>query len=90
MHTRGSWSVSKTATDFERVIRGPKDEYVARLGENSTGWPDNARLIAAAPDLLRALRELVIESGGNAIPNSNLTAARDRAIAEIAKAEGGK
>lgn len=41
----------------------------------------------AAPDMLKALRALVIESGGRAIPNSSLTACRNHALAVIAQAE---
>lgn len=51
----------------------------------------NGRLIAAAPDLLAALRDLVAISSGkhddNAY-NEEWTAAEDRARAAIAKAEG--
>lgn len=63
-------------------IKGDVDDYWLQISDA------NARLIAAAPDLLEALRALVTESGGKAIPNSSLTACREQAIAAIAKAEG--
>ena len=51
----------------------------------------NARLIAAAPELLEALRELVedVESYGFAHPDGGrFEPCIDRALAAIAKAEG--
>ena len=39
-------------------------------------------------ELVEALRALVIESGGKAIPNSSLTVARNKALAALSKVEG--
>ena len=46
------------------------------------------RLAYVDAGLLEALRALVIESGGKAIPNDSLAVARKRALAAIAEAEG--
>lgn len=49
--------------------------------------PQVAQQLNTYPALLAALRALAIESGGTAIPNMSLTAARDQALAAIAAAE---
>lgn len=60
-----------------------------------TSWVSGGEKIAAQiaqqlntyPALLDALKALAIESGGKAIPNMSLTAAREQALAIIAAAE---
>lgn len=97
-HTPGPWEVA---------IPGEVDEHYAVLdgfGHTASvyGHPEetsaalaNARLIAAAPDLLAALRAVnaeLIELYERAYPDdetdNDTTAAIDMAIAAIAKAEG--
>lgn len=81
-HTPGPWNVAKT-TFGQTIIDAPSiGEIVCRVEEWSEKQDEaNARLIAAAPELLDALK-LVVQRCG---PNST-----DGAIARaaIAKAEG--
>jgi hypothetical protein len=90
-HTPGPWTVRDYETKDGGIwidggfVRNRSCGTVA-LAYPVTAQHANASLIAAAPDLLAALQALVIESGGRAIPNSSLTAARDQAIAAIALA----
>lgn len=59
-HTKGDWNVSKTVNDYAIHTEGsPKD--LALVYEYSRGIPKeeaeaNAKLIAAAPDMLDALQ----------------------------------
>ena len=53
-HTQGPWEITA-----EHIITG-NSEYIAWLDESTvpeTEWRANARLIAAAPELLDLLRE---------------------------------
>jgi hypothetical protein len=60
MHTPGPWKIDPV----ERDLICAKGTGVARAEERE-GWQDNARLIAAAPDMLAALkhiRGLIVEA----------------------------
>ena len=92
-HTPGPWDV---------VVRGWRSTFTIThppfgvLGEVAEVYQEaDARLIAAAPDLLEALREAVIEIAsvaGAVTPTTDMVInAHDclkRAMAAIAKAEG--
>ena len=61
-HTPGPWTVFKSPVRKALLIHAKDDLLVADLGDDETGTQEaNARLIAAAPDLLAALSELVAE-----------------------------
>ena len=93
-HTPGPWVVGPI--DDTVVTHLGKDgiryEVAAVDGDynDPDEWPimeANARLIAAAPDLLAALKEVLFNSRhGNGL--EALYSAHDRADAAIAKAEG--
>ena len=57
-HTPGPWRVDPT--DDTRILQGPNGLHVAYAANRGMGHaaPANARLIAAAPELLDALRGL--------------------------------
>ncbi len=57
-HTEGSWHIGLAAT--ERAVYGKYGEHIATLPDMlaSDEVTANARLIAAAPELLEALEEL--------------------------------
>ena len=60
MHTPGPWKLSRTVDGF-LAVAGPRGRNVCSVGADEL-FPDiihNAHLIAAAPDLLEALKELV-------------------------------
>lgn len=90
-HTPGPWHIARfDATTVE--IRSERGLIVAEVGNTSTEDDANARLIAAAPELLSALqriadRNLTYLSGkvmGDQISYEDVAAAR----AAIAKATG--
>lgn len=85
-HTAGPWLVSET------FAVGPAGEIVACTPHNHSRKEANARLIAAAPELLEALQGLVrftdavrVQVGMGKTQLERLAKAR----AAIAKAEGG-
>ena len=81
MHTPGPWFVliDDDGCPLEIVLAGDHDMRIAVPA--SDGPLANARLIAAAPELLAALREVIAVS-------DRKTEIYDRARAAIAKAEG--
>lgn len=81
-HTPGPWAVSKPSGNYidAPAVRGS----IAALTFSAT--PADARLIAAAPDLLTALEDLVKSNFGE--PRSVTVPALDNARAAIAKATG--
>lgn len=83
-HLSGPWTILPTATGALSINKTPQVP-LATVG--GAGWhlgremaEANARLIAAAPDLLLALRD--------AIENTDLACWREAARAAIAKATG--
>lgn len=96
-HTKGPWSVERERGQY--IVTSPSGGEVARIAKwTSAVELDDARLIAAAPDLLEALRKLGNEATGmwamanpDAHGHTNLSVLRlriDEALAVIAKAEG--
>ena len=80
-HTPGPWRLMNSDKEvygaFEDDGRGWR---VADLAWSTTNWRANARLIAAAPELLAALEEMMYyDDGGHR---------GDKARAAIAKAKG--
>ena len=97
-HTPGPWEVCHTAKGYPYQIIAPNSDNDAkgRVGKNVTRWGSislptsdegkaNARLIAAAPDLLAALEAVV-----HAYENGGMIDPIQQAIAAIAKARGAK
>ena len=92
-HTPGPWTTERAEESDRYALEGPeysvaRVEMFGRMQE----WPANARLIAAAPDLLDALKAAVLrvtlanaEGEGDPI----LSAWLPDALAAIAKAEKG-
>ena len=102
-HTPGPWTYEKSGRESGLegdmpAIFGPDREVICDFGDSTQYYPTegvppseaDARLIAAAPDLLQALQELIAEADapvGWSGHNGN-TAGFDMARAAIAKAEG--
>ena len=84
-HTPGPWQWTQ---HFDPTISIYKDGFgqIARLYDSSEGaGKANARLIAAAPDLLDALIEIVSADDAHELTQKHIESAR----AAIAKATGG-
>lgn len=87
-HTPGPWVL-----DCENLPHGPKPTLITYVGVPIAKAIDNyanARLIAAAPELLEALEEAFMalgRAGGNMI-TSPIRAEWEKARAAIAKAKG--
>ena len=84
--TPGPWSVADAEGDAGRAVVGPDNELIADCYANSSenfnlpeDYRQNARLIAAAPELLAALENLLDDT-----TESNFSAARSA----IARAKG--
>ena len=59
-HTPGPWCIG----NFDWCIETEMDEAVAQVEVNELhNWKANARLIAAAPDLLAALKAITDKDG---------------------------
>lgn len=92
MHTPGPWTYYGNDIEAE-YIRSPR-------GRNGTGWnivlegaeasemPDNVRLIAASPELLEALSDILSQGEGFMTRLVGFESL-DKARAAIAKATGG-
>ena len=67
MHTKGPWKVSNLERPHHVLVCNEKWYTVARVfSANKSGDPEaNARLIAAAPELLEALQAIVQVLGGS-------------------------
>ena len=78
-HTPGPWH---TAGEQGVQIRGAKDQIAKVWTMRGNEWKANARLIAAAPDLLEALQDMVSDHAS--LSDATLAFAR----AAIAKAAG--
>jgi hypothetical protein len=95
-HTPGPWEVTVEIFDNDGVperaiqaLNGAATVAVAlEFGPNNPNMrDDNARLIAAAPELLEALKYLLIAGQNGAVLPRDY--AYQKAIAAIAKATGG-
>ena len=96
-HTPGPWRVERqnpSPTTGEWMIAGTKPGYLAEVRDcGSMDVQANARLIAAAPDLLAALQALVAELDGPGKPDSSDSYAPEHFVtaakAAIAKSTNG-
>lgn len=92
-HTPGPWEIqSQGPTEQVYVIDNPRISFVCRMEEGTQEQKKvNARLIAAAPEMLESLRDTcrIIQGWEHATPMQIANVA-DKARAAIAKAEGGE
>jgi hypothetical protein len=88
-HTQGPWIAGNWGVKFFDVIVGPNGEHIgyANPSDGDEKYPaaDNARLMAAAPDLLESLRTLIHDYE---LPLGDDHPVMTAALAAIAKAEG--
>lgn len=91
-HTPGPWALAEGSWEIEaRVDPENSETYYAPVAMLDTDWSGgiveaNARLIAAAPDMLDALSDIVASSDANC--GDSLANAIETARAAIAKATG--
>ena len=84
-HTKGPWAIYVNAPSDIVIRKMSKDGYeLCSIARVSSGYA-NARLIAAAPELLEALQSVL----DNCLDSEGLCAAHAKARAAIAKAKGG-
>ena len=86
-HTPGPWHVENFHGSWD-VTHGPADDASERFSVLETLSEENARLIAAAPDLLAACKEALGYEYGQ--PGLGWRQRIDLLEAAIAKAEGRK
>lgn len=89
-HTPGPWRVAKWRNGFLWVDSSVTDEGVALCGDGSWVGPceANARLIAAAPDMLQALADILRHTDECQSCNGHMAAIDAIARQAIAKARG--
>lgn len=100
-HTQGPWTLTADPLHFHSLTtviggkashqkNGPPQQMIVQVG-GFAEWKEaeaNARLIAAAPDLLVALQEIVAAADGAGWSQLDATLAKARAA--ITKATGGE
>lgn len=98
-HTPGPWKIYPPARDYDeggeyRNLYGPDYQWVADIRSNCKEEEANARLIAAAPELLVALKRLEASTehrNGDCYSDDYMGACvchKELALKAIAKAEG--
>lgn len=85
-YTPGPWSVE--ARKGETWVCRSDSAVLARIAAAKGSQQANARLIAAAPDLLEALKRLSAQCDRLRMPEQAMTDAEKSAIAAIDKATG--
>lgn len=93
-HTKGPWAITSFEGDEHAFISAAGDTQEGGIFVANVGGPNyaaNARLIAAAPSLLTALREMVeateeLNSSEPDMPSHEATCARFEAAHEAARA----
>lgn len=101
-HTPGPWVTGGCGDDGWRVILGPKTRFYHAFGEAHTtsiasiSVSDseaedlaNARLIAAAPEMLATLEDCLAFTSANVPPSDRLASITAIVRAAIARATGG-
>lgn len=86
-HTPGPWTYDEESNEVYRLDSAGHVEACLCEIRGEPNWRDNARLIAAAPDLLKALQKLV-KAMGYHVPIHEYHRALDTAREAIRKALG--
>lgn len=90
-HAPGPWAYQEDSDAYTHIVRGPGNRFICQLAQTPSAEIEaNARLIAAAPELLEALKDLIgWVPGGVHFHTDAPQKAVERASAAIAKATGG-
>jgi len=60
-HTPGPWHYQEESDAYTHIVRSATNFFICQLQQDTGGFAEaNARLIAAAPDMLSALKGLLI------------------------------
>ncbi len=90
-HTPGPWTFRADGDDSHYAIMAGT-RWLASFLHNGEQWTDtqlaNARLMAAAPDMLTALREIAGLLDGPVVSEQSRSAARAAALIAIRRASG--
>ncbi|EKT4441781.1 hypothetical protein QEK83_002441 [Stenotrophomonas maltophilia] len=86
-HTPGPWAYQEDSDAYTHIVRGPNNRFICQLAQTTSSEIEaNARLIAAAPELLEAAMAFIAPFDGiEAVQDSDIAKAR----AAIAKATRG-
>jgi hypothetical protein len=73
MHTPGPWSFKDGFVLAVGPVNDPEGDAVAHIVDHPLEAFDNARLIAAAPDLLERLKEILadVDAGNGETPETS-------------------
>ncbi len=83
--TPGPWHYQEVSDAYTHIVRGPNNYFVTQLSQDTSGRSEaDARLMAAAPELLEACRESLRLVDGE----DWLHDLREQLTAVIAKAGG--
>lgn len=85
-HTPGMWTANKLDSGRYSIISRSEEQHICETVYEGAEHEANARLIAAAPKLLEALKQIAILPGGTI--GTALTLAKETARTAIAEAEG--
>jgi hypothetical protein len=56
--TKERWHYQEESDAYTHIVRGPSNEHIVQLSQDTSGKAEGrARLMAAAPELLEALRK---------------------------------
>jgi hypothetical protein len=79
----GPWTYQEASDDYTHIVRAPDNVFIVQLAQDTSGRAEaDARLIAAAPELLTACKSAL---STYALPDCR---ARELLQDAIAKAEG--
>ena len=89
-HTPGPWTIQHGHSSRVYLINSPQGHAVGEIVYSDTRNPSDAQLIAAAPDLLAAIQNLLTmpDYDGTTPTSKTRKAAKDAARAAIYKAIG--
>lgn len=85
-HTPGPWAV--VGANIEQIEEGVEIATVSEYRTMTPRQAANARLIAAAPDLLAALQSALNQLSALSFADDRIVYTRERARAAIARATG--
>ena len=88
-HTPGPWTLRNHPKGGYNIGDNNGDTSFARISDHWNNYEADARLIAAAPDLLEAVKRLIKDLEPAYMPGS-IPGSIEAGCAAIAKVEGGK